>query len=145
MAPAPGTKLHGYRLISQPGAGGQPRQFGAAPLLTRVSSVFSTGEPMLLGTNQAAADVYTMAHLASGAVLGFGRAPWWSILAVAVGWTGIDPHHTAKIVQGCMNQGRPAAMKLQHSYWTGIQQVTKVLNSINKSGTTQCFAHIMEL
>ncbi len=86
---ASGAKLHGYRLNSQPGAGVQARQFGAAPLLTRVSSVFSTGEPILLGMHQAPADVYTLAHLASGAVLGFGRAPWWSILAVAVGWGSV--------------------------------------------------------
>lgn len=89
MLPASNKKSHGYRLNSLPGAGVQSRQLGTAPLLTRVSGLFSTGEPILLGTHQAPADVYTLAHLASGAVLGFGRAPWWSIFAVAVGWGAV--------------------------------------------------------
>ena len=80
---------HGYRLVHQPGAGGQPRILGNAPLLTRVSSVFSVDEPLLRGTHQAPADIYTLAHLASGSLLGFGRAPWWAVLGVAVGWTGL--------------------------------------------------------
>lgn len=95
MTPSPGKKLHGYRLVRPvqrvPGAGGHVRHtpFGSAPLLTRISNVFSVNEPIQCGTHQAPADVYTLAHLASGSLLGFGRAPWWAILGVAVGWSGL--------------------------------------------------------
>jgi len=30
-----------------------------------------------------------LAHAATGSLLGFGRAPWWSVLGVAVGWSGL--------------------------------------------------------
>lgn len=94
MTPAPGQKLHGYKLVRlpprSPGAGVYAqRSFSGAPLLTRVSSIFSVDEPIQRGTHQAPADIYTLAHMATGSLLGFGRAPWWTILAVAVGWSGI--------------------------------------------------------
>jgi hypothetical protein len=96
MTPAPGQKSHGYRLSRSaqcaPGAGGPARSvqpLSGAPLLTRVSSIFGVNEPIQRGVHQAPADIYTLAHLASGSLLGFGRAPWWAIFSVAVGWSGL--------------------------------------------------------
>lgn len=91
MALNPQRTTHGYRLASQrrPGAGVSAQSLSGAPLLTRVSSIFSVGEPIRRGTHQAPVDVYTLAHAATGSLLGFGRAPWWAILGIAVGWSGL--------------------------------------------------------